>query len=89
MVQKITVCLTCDILVIGVDHLKDQESIINDRGVVAMKRFTSLFYLTRIFLALNASLLVMALCQSSLKTTFVTAVFTTPAFLWATPLDLQ
>jgi len=54
-----------------------------------MKRFTLLFHLARIFLALNVSLLVIALCQSPPKTTLVTAVFTAPAFLWATPFDLR
>jgi hypothetical protein len=87
--RPITVCLTCDVLVTSIDHLKDQEVVISARGTAAMKRFTSLFHLARTFLALNASLLVMALYQGPSKTTLFTAVFTTPAFLWATPLDLQ
>lgn len=85
--RPITICVTCDILAVGIDHYKDQEVIIGACGVAVVKRFASLFYLAHMFLALNASLLVLALCQSSPKTTIVTAVFTTPAFLWATPLD--
>ncbi|KAG1836815.1 hypothetical protein DFJ58DRAFT_669321 [Suillus subalutaceus] len=87
--RPITVCLTCDILTVSVDHLKDQEVVIGALGAPAMKRFTPLFRLARVFLALNASLLVMALCQSPSEVTFITAVFTAPAFLWVTPLDLQ
>ncbi|KAG2338051.1 hypothetical protein BDR05DRAFT_1044880 [Suillus weaverae] len=86
--RPITICVTCDILAVGIDHYKDQEVIIGACGVAVVKHFASLFYLARMFLALNASLLVLALCQSSPKTTIVTAVFTTSAFLWATPLDL-
>jgi hypothetical protein len=69
--------------------LKDQEVVISALGSTVMKRFTLLFHLARIFLALNVSLLVIALCQSPPKTTLVTAVFTAPAFLWATPFDLR
>ncbi|KAG1855972.1 hypothetical protein F4604DRAFT_1590582 [Suillus subluteus] len=87
--RPITVCLTCDILTVSVDHLKDQEVVIGALGAADMKRFTPLFRLARVFLALNASLLVMALCQSPSEVTFITAVFTTPAFLWVTPFDLQ
>ncbi|KAG0708027.1 hypothetical protein DFH29DRAFT_795916 [Suillus ampliporus] len=85
--RPITVCMTCDILAVGVDHLKDQEIAIGACGAAIVKRFTYLFYLARIFLALNASLLVIALCQCPPKMTIVTAVFTAPAFLWATPLE--
>ncbi|KAG1887624.1 hypothetical protein F4604DRAFT_1717841 [Suillus subluteus] len=87
--RPIIICMTCDILVIGVDHLKDQEVVINALGAASMKRFTPMFHLARIFLALTASLLVIALSQSPSETTFLTVVFTTPAFLWTTPLDLQ
>jgi hypothetical protein len=88
--RPITICSACDILVIGVDHLRDQEVVISALGAAtAMKRFALVFHLARIFLALVASLLAMALSQSPSKTTFLTVVFTTPAFLWATPLDLQ
>lgn len=85
--RPITVCVTCDILAVGVDHLKDQEVVIGAWGAAVVKRFTPLFHLARIFLALNASLLVIALCRSPPKMTLVTAVFTAPAFLWATPLE--
>ncbi|KAG1827281.1 uncharacterized protein BJ212DRAFT_1583818 [Suillus subaureus] len=87
--RPITVCVTCDILAIGVDHLKDQEVVIGAWGAAVMKRFAPVFHLARIFLAFNASLLVIALCRSPPGTTLVTAVFAAPAFLWATPLDLR
>ncbi|KAG2116236.1 hypothetical protein BD769DRAFT_1486788 [Suillus cothurnatus] len=87
--RPIAICATCDILAVGIDHLKDQEVVISALGSTVMKRFTLLFHLARIFLALNVSLLVIALCQSPPKTTLVTAVFTAPAFLWATPFDLR
>ncbi|KAG1871624.1 hypothetical protein F4604DRAFT_805966 [Suillus subluteus] len=87
--RPITICVTCDIIAVGVDHLKDQEVVIGARDAVVIKRFTPLFHLARIFLALNALLLVIALCRSPPETAVVTAVFTAPAFLWATPLDLQ
>lgn len=85
--RPITVCVTCDILAVGVDHLKDQEIVIGAWGAAVTKRFAPLFHLARAFLALNASLLVIALCRCPPKMTLVTAVFTVPAFLWATPLD--
>ncbi|KAG1779510.1 hypothetical protein EV702DRAFT_1267298 [Suillus placidus] len=85
LMSYITVCVTCDILAVGVDHYKDQEVTISACGAAVVKRFASLFYLARMFLVLNASLLVLALCQSSPKMIIVTAVFTTPAFL--SPLD--
>jgi hypothetical protein len=81
--------VTCDILAVGVDHLRDQEAAIGAWGAAVMKRFIPLLHLARIFLALNASLLVIALCRSPPKMTLVTALFTVPAFLWATPLDFQ
>ncbi|KAG2116811.1 hypothetical protein DEU56DRAFT_839905 [Suillus clintonianus] len=87
--RAITVCVTCDILAVGVDHFKDQEIDIRACGAAVVKRFAPLFYFARIFLVLNASLLVIALCQSPPKMTIVTAVFTAPAFLWATPLYPQ
>ncbi|KAG1852679.1 hypothetical protein F4604DRAFT_2040636 [Suillus subluteus] len=87
--RPITVCYTCDFLTVSVDHLKDQEVVIGALGVAAVKRFTPLFRLSRILLALNALLLVVALCQSPSEVTFITAAFTAPAFLWVTPLDLQ
>jgi hypothetical protein len=89
MVWKIAICSACDILVIGVDHVRDQEVVISALGTATMKRFTPVFHAARIFLALITSLLVMALSQCPSETVFLTAVFTTPAFLWATPLDLQ
>ncbi|KAG2036215.1 hypothetical protein BDR03DRAFT_866546 [Suillus americanus] len=87
--RPIAVCLTCDYVTVSVDHLKDQEVVIGALGAAAVKHFTPVFRLARIFLALNASLLVMALCRSPSEVTFATAVFTAPAFLWVTPLDLQ
>ncbi|KAG1814323.1 uncharacterized protein BJ212DRAFT_1482067 [Suillus subaureus] len=87
--RPITVCSTCDILTGSFDHLKDQEVVIGALDAAATRRFTPLLRLARIFLALNASLLVMALCRSPSEVTFITVVFTAPAFLWATPLDLQ
>lgn len=87
--RPITVCVTCDILAVGVDHLKDQEVAIGAWGAAVMKRFAPWLQLARLFLALNASLLIIALCRSPPKMTLVTAVFTIPAFLWATPLDFQ
>ncbi|KAG2134449.1 uncharacterized protein EDB93DRAFT_848260 [Suillus bovinus] len=86
--RPITVCVTCDILAVGVDHLKDQEVVIGARGAAIMKRFAPMFHLARIFMALNVLLLVAALCLSPPKMTLVTALFAVPAFLWATPLDL-
>jgi hypothetical protein len=87
--RPIAICSACDILVIGVDHVRDQEVVISALGAATMKRFTPVFHAARIFLALITSLLVMALSQCPSETVFLTAVFTTPAFLWATPLDLQ
>ncbi|KAG1841822.1 hypothetical protein DFJ58DRAFT_748357 [Suillus subalutaceus] len=72
--RPIIICMTCDILVIGVDHLKDQEVVINALGAASMKRFTPMFHL---------ALKVHQKRRSS------PVVFTTPAFLWTTPLDLQ
>ncbi|KAG1859557.1 hypothetical protein DFJ58DRAFT_913111 [Suillus subalutaceus] len=85
--RPITVCVTCDILTVGIDHFKDQEIIIGACSAAVVKRFTPLFYLARMFLILNALLLVIALSQGSPKMTIITVVFTTPAFLWATPLN--
>ncbi|KAG1820652.1 hypothetical protein EV424DRAFT_1322891 [Suillus variegatus] len=85
--RPITVCVTCDILAVSIDHFKDQKNDISACGAAVEQRFASLFFLTRMFLVLNASLLVIALCQGSPKMTIVTAIFTTPAFLWATPLN--
>ncbi|KAG1849706.1 hypothetical protein DFJ58DRAFT_662296 [Suillus subalutaceus] len=76
--RPIIICMTCDILVIGVDHLKDQEVVINALGAASMKRFTPMFHLARIFLALTASLLVIALSQSPSETTFLTVVLLPP-----------
>lgn len=87
--RPITVCVTCDILAVSIDHLKDQEVAAGAWGAAVMKRFTPLFHLAYIFLALNMSLLVMALCRSPPKMALVTAVFTAPAFLWATPIDFR
>ncbi|KAG2130548.1 hypothetical protein BD769DRAFT_1355657 [Suillus cothurnatus] len=86
--RPITVCVTCDILAVGIDHFKDQEIIIGACGTTVLKRFAPLFHLARMFLVLNALLLVIALSHSSLEMTIITAVFTTPAFLWATPFHL-
>ncbi|KAG1768555.1 hypothetical protein EDD22DRAFT_872383 [Suillus occidentalis] len=87
--RPITICVTSDILAVGVDHLKDQEVIISAWGATVMKRYVPLFQLGRTFMALNALLLVMTLCQSPPKTAFLTAGFAVPAFLWATPLRFQ
>ncbi|KAG2052818.1 hypothetical protein BDR06DRAFT_494899 [Suillus hirtellus] len=84
--RPIVICATSDVLVIAVDHLKDQEVDIGSQGAAVIKRFTPLAH---IFLALNASLLVAALSLSPPQATFFTAVFTAPAFLWTTPLDLS
>ncbi|KAG1893268.1 uncharacterized protein F5891DRAFT_47557 [Suillus fuscotomentosus] len=84
--RPIVICATSDVLVIAADHLKDQEVDIGSQGAAVIKRFTPLAH---IFLALNASLLVAALSLSPPKATFFTAVFTAPAFLWTTPLDLS
>ncbi|KAG2063344.1 hypothetical protein BDR04DRAFT_485217 [Suillus decipiens] len=87
--RPITVCMTCDFITVSADHLKDQEVEIGALGAAVTKRFTPLFYLARIFLALNVPPLMIALCRSPLEVTLVTAVFTTPAFLWATPIDFR
>jgi hypothetical protein len=58
-------------------------------AAAVVKRFAPLFHLARMFLVLNASLLVIALCQGPPKMTIVTAVVATPAFLWTTPLDFR
>ncbi|KAG1734687.1 uncharacterized protein EDB91DRAFT_1225543 [Suillus paluster] len=87
--RPITIWVTCDIIAVGVDHLKDQEVAIGACGAAVAKRFAPLINIGRIFLALNASMLVIALCQCPPKTTLVTAVFAAPAFLWATPLEPQ
>ncbi|KAG1880410.1 hypothetical protein C8R48DRAFT_795843 [Suillus tomentosus] len=84
--RPIVICATSDVLVIAADHLKDQEIVTGTRGAAVIKRFTPL---ARIFLALNASLLVAALSLSPPKATLFTAIFTSPAFLWTTPLDLS
>ncbi|KAG2063445.1 hypothetical protein BDR04DRAFT_1062750 [Suillus decipiens] len=86
--RPITVCMTCDFLTVSADHLKDQEVAIGALGAAVTKRFTPLFYLARILLALNVPPLIMALYRSPLEVMLVTAIFTMPAFLWATPLDL-
>ncbi|KAG1816561.1 hypothetical protein EV424DRAFT_1540721 [Suillus variegatus] len=84
--QKVVICATSDVLVITADHLKDQEVDIGSQGTAVIKRFTPP---CAYFLALNASLLMAALSLSPPKATFFTAVFTSPAFLWTTPLDLS
>ncbi|KAG2036219.1 hypothetical protein BDR03DRAFT_960542 [Suillus americanus] len=87
--RPITICLTCDILTGSFDHMKDQEVVIGAMNAAAMRRFTPLFRLARIFQALTVLLLVIALCRSPSEVTFITAVVTAPAFLWATPLDFH
>ncbi|KAG2157809.1 uncharacterized protein EDB93DRAFT_817127 [Suillus bovinus] len=83
--RPIAICATCDVLTIGMDHMKDQEAEIGTPGAAVVKRLTPL---ARIFMAFNASLLAVALCQSPPKVTLVTAFFTVPAFLWTTPIEL-
>ncbi|KAG1741420.1 uncharacterized protein EDB91DRAFT_327957 [Suillus paluster] len=85
--RPIAVCTTSDILAVGVDHLKDKEDDIRAGGAAVVKRFAPLAYVARIFLALNALLLVIALSQCPPKMSIITVIFTAPAFLWATPLQ--
>lgn len=87
--RPITVCVTCDILTVSIDHVKDQDVIVGACGAAVVKRFAPLFHLARMFLILNVLLLVIALSQGSPKMTIITVIFTTPAFLWATPLNFQ
>lgn len=87
--RPITVCVTCDILAVAVDHLKDQEVAISARGAAVMKRFAPLFHLARIFLGLNVLLLVVAFWRSPPKMTLIAVSFAAPAFLWATPLHFS
>lgn len=81
--------MTCDILAVAVDHLKDQEVAISARGAAVMKRFAPLFHLARIFLGLNVLLLVVAFWRSPPKMTLIAVAFAAPAFLWATPLHFS
>ncbi|KAG1723957.1 hypothetical protein EDB19DRAFT_1834409 [Suillus lakei] len=80
IVQKITVCTTCDILAVGIDHFRDQGIAIGTCGAAVIQCFALLFYLVHIFLVLNVSLLMIALCPSPPNMAILTCNFYYPRF---------
>ncbi|KAG1730253.1 uncharacterized protein EDB91DRAFT_1059590 [Suillus paluster] len=88
--RPISICVASDILVIGADHLKDQEDEftshhdnVNDRHLV------SLFVYAKVFFAVSAVVLGLTLLLCPIRTLLATAVFVVPALLWTTPINLK
>ncbi|KAG1747825.1 uncharacterized protein EDB91DRAFT_46624 [Suillus paluster] len=88
--RPITICVTSDILAIGIDHLKDQEDEFSSHHKDANDRYlTSLFACARTFLAFSAVVLGLTLLLCSMWTLLATAAFVVPALLWTTQINLE
>ncbi|KAG2073739.1 hypothetical protein BDR04DRAFT_1009691 [Suillus decipiens] len=88
--KPITICVTSDLLAMGVDHLKDkEEEFSSDCNNASDQRLASWFIYSRAFLAACAGLLALALFQCPISTLFTTTAVVTPALLWTTPIRFK
>ncbi|KAG0701459.1 hypothetical protein DFH29DRAFT_564828 [Suillus ampliporus] len=89
--RPITICVMSDILAIGSDHLKDQESefLSAHHNADGENNIASWFTYARTFLTASAVLLALALFLCPVSTLLTTAVVVAPALLWTTPIDFN
>lgn len=80
------ICVSSDIITIGLDHFNDQSSSLALARKTSDTDVVSLFGRAQSLLTLSAIVLCVALSHSPPLTWLITAVFVTPALLWDTPL---
>ncbi|KAJ3898780.1 hypothetical protein F5879DRAFT_979344 [Lentinula edodes] len=87
--RPVAICVSADILTIGLDHYKDQAPSLVDALNNASTRVLQVFYHARILLLLSTTLLCVALSHSPPETWMITGIFIAPALLWNTPLSIR
>lgn len=86
--RPIIICVTSDVLAIGIDHLKDKEEVFSSNHNNARDPHLACWFVyARTFLTANAVLLAFALSVCPISTVLATAAFVLPALLWTTPLN--
>lgn len=89
VIPQVAICVSSDILTIGLDHYKDQAPSLVDALNNASTRVLQVFYHARILLLLSTTLLCVALSHSPPATWMITGIFIAPALLWNTPLSIR